>query len=190
MDLIREPWPWYVAGPLIGLVVPMVFLVAGRKWGLSSTFRDACAAVMPSGLDYFRYDWKSAGGWRLSMAAGLVVGALVATTVLAGSGADVAISEATRADLAALGITDFSGLAPEQVFSWAGLLTPAGVLMIVGGGFLVGFGTRYADGCTSGHAISGMSMLQATSLAAVLGFFAGGLLATHVLLPALLGGTS
>lgn len=185
MDLLTRPWPWYVAGPVIGLVVPLVYLYAGRKWGVSSTFRDVCAATFPRNLDYFSYSWRSRGAWRLTMAIGLVLGGLVAGLT---SSADVAISAATRADLAALGISDFSGLVPAEIFSWSGLGSVAGVVLIVVGGFLVGFGTRYANGCTSGHAISGLSALRVTSLVAVLGFFAGGLIATHLLLPLILGG--
>lgn len=186
MELLTQPWPWYVAGPVIGLTVPLVYLYAGRKWGVSSTFRDVCAATVPRNLDYFAYSWRDRGGWRLTMVVGLVIGGLVAGMT---GPADVLISEATRADLAALGISDFGGLVPSEIFSWSGLATPAGVVLIVFGGFLVGFGTRYANGCTSGHAISGLSALRLTSFVAVLGFFAGGLVATHLLLPLILGGT-
>ena len=187
MSFLSQPWPWYVAGPLIGLTVPVVYLYAGRKWGISSTFRDMCAAVVPSGREYFQYDWRARGSWRLAMIVGLLIGAAIAA--LAGS-PDVAISEATRADLTALGITDFSGLVPSQIFSWSGLATIPGLILIVGGGFLVGFGTRYADGCTSGHAISGLANLRLSSLVATLAFFAGGLISTHLLLPLILGGAS
>jgi uncharacterized membrane protein YedE/YeeE len=180
-------WPWYVAGPLIGLVVPLVYLTVGRKWGISSVFRDVCAATLRSRLPYFSYDWRREGGWRLALVAGVLVGAALASALLPTPGAEIAIAPATRADLAALGVRDFSGLAPRDLFSWSGLATVPGFLMIVVGGFLVGFGTRWADGCTSGHAISGLSALQATSLAATLGFFAGGLLSTHLLLPLILG---
>ena len=179
-------WPWYIAGPLIGIVVPIVYLYAGRKWGVSSTLRDICAATIPGRIDYFQYAWRSKGGWRLAMAAGLVAGGLL-MAVFAPS-EQVAISAATQADLAGLGITDLQGLAPAQVFSWDALLSVPGLIMVVGGGFLVGFGTRYANGCTSGHAISGLSALRVTSLVAVLGFFAGGLTATHLLLPLILEG--
>jgi hypothetical protein len=119
------------------------------------------------------------------MALGLVVGGFLAGITRSD---DVAISEATRSDLAVLGITDFSGLVPAEIFSWASLGTLPGLLLIIGGGFLVGFGTRYANGCTSGHAISGLSALRLTSLVAVIGFFVGGLIATHVLLPLIMGG--
>ena len=101
MDFLTRPWPWYVAGPIIGLTVPLVYLYAGRKWGISSTFRDVCAATLPRGLDYFDYSWRNRGGWRLVMALGLIAGGFVAGAT--GSG-DVAISQATRSDLAALGI--------------------------------------------------------------------------------------
>jgi uncharacterized membrane protein YedE/YeeE len=181
-------WPWYVAGPLIGLVVPIVYLTAGRKWGISSVFRDVCAVTLRSRLDYFRYDVRREGGWRLALVAGVVVGAALATALLPSPGPEIAIASATRADLAALGVRDFSGLAPRELFSWSGLATVPGFVLIVVGGFLVGFGTRWADGCTSGHSISGLSALQVTSLAATLGFFAGGLISTHILLPLVFGG--
>ena len=179
-------WPWYVSGPLIGLVVPLVYLAAGRKWGVSSVFRDLCAVTIGRKLEYFRYDWRREGGWRLAMIAGVVVGAALATVLLPNPDPEIAISAATRADLVALGIQDFVGLAPREVFSWAGLASPRGLIMIVLGGFLVGFGTRWAGGCTSGHAISGLAALQVPSLVATLGFFAGGLVATHLLLPLVL----
>ena len=187
MTLLTQPWPWYVAGPLIGLIVPVVYLYAGRKWGISSTFRDVCAATVPSGIDYFRYSWRERGGWRLTMALGLLAGGFIGGITRS---TDVAISDATRADLSGLGITDFSGLMPAELFSWDALATAPGAILILGGGFLVGFGTRYANGCTSGHAISGLAALRLTSLVAVIGFFIGGLVTTHLLLPAILGGMS
>lgn len=187
MDFLLEPMPWYVAGPIIGLMVPVVYLYAGRKWGLSSTLRDICAATVPANIDYFKYEWKKKGAWRLAMALGLVLGGFIATSTAAST--DVAISAATRSDLAALGITNFSGVAPVELFAWGTLGSLAGLTLIVGGGFLVGFGARYAGGCTSGHAISGLANLRVHSLVAVIGFFAGGLIATHLLLPIILGGT-
>jgi len=187
MELLTRPWPWYVAGPLIGLTVPLVYLYAGRKWGVSSTFRDVCAAVFPSRIDYFDYSWRKQGAWRLTMAIGLIAGGFVASL---GGTHDVAISAATRSDLAALGITSFTGLVPAELFNWSALGSLPGLAVIVGGGFLVGFGTRYANGCTAGHAISGLSAFRVTSLVAVLGFFVGGLITTYLLLPLILGGGS
>jgi len=183
LELLSEPWPWYVAGPLIGLMVPLL-LWAGGEFGVSENLRHICAAVLPTRNDFFRYDWKATGLWNLAFALGIVLGGAVAATVLA-SPDPLVISAATTADLEVMGLTTFEGLAPAQVFSWQGLATIPGFVMIVGGGFLVGFGTRYAGGCTSGHAISGLANLQLPSLLAVLGFFAGGLTATWFILPLL-----
>ena len=184
LDLLSEPWPWYVGGPLIGLIVPLL-LWAGREFGVSENLRHICAAVLPTRNDFFRYDWKATGLWNLTFALGIVLGGAVAGTVLA-SPDPLVVADATTADLAVMGVTTFEGLAPAQVFSWEGLATVPGFVMIVIGGFLVGFGARYAGGCTSGHAISGLANLQLPSLLAVLGFFAGGLVATWVILPLLL----
>src|SRR5688572_28053864 len=109
-------WPWYVAGPLIGLIVPLVYLASCRKWGVSSTFRDLCAATLGGRLEYLRYDWRGAGGWRLTMVAGMLIGGALAAALLPSPDPEIAISAATRDDLQALGITDFTGLAPRQVF--------------------------------------------------------------------------
>jgi uncharacterized membrane protein YedE/YeeE len=185
-DLISTPWPWYVAGPLIGLIVPLLLLVGRKRFGISSSLQHACAAAVPCGLDYFTYDWRREGTWLFVCVLGVLVGGFVAATAFADPDAYIKISDATRADLTALGLTDLSGLVPREVFSWAGLLTIPGLAMVVGGSFLVGFGARYAGGCTSGHAITGMAELQVASLVAVIGFFIGGLCSTHLLLPFLL----
>lgn len=186
LDLIRQPWPWWVAGPLIGLVPPALLLVGNRMFGISANLRTLCAAVAPRGIEFFRFDWRRTGGWNLAFAAGILLGGILAATALSGAG-DVAISAATRADLAALGIDDFGGLVPDDLFTWSALTTPAGLVAVVIGGFLVGFGAAWAGGCTSGHAIMGLADVQLASLIAVAGFFLGGLLGTHLVLPLLLG---
>jgi len=183
IEFISQPWPWYVAGPLIGIVVPALLLLGGKVFGISENLRHVCA-MMPTKVEFFQYEWKN-GLWNLTMIAGVVAGAWIAHTYL-GSSDPVAISEATKTDLAALGVTDFSGLVPSQLFSWDNLFSGSGLSLIVLGGFLVGFGARYAGGCTSGHAISGLADLQLPSLIAVIGFFAGGLIATFLLLPIIL----
>jgi uncharacterized protein len=174
-------WPWYVAGPVIGLFVPALLIVGNRVFGVSSNLRHLCSAVLPGKPDYFRYDWKRSGLWNLLFVAGILVGGFLASH-WAGS-QNVAISDDTRGALSRLGIHNFSGLAPREVFTWSALLTLKGFVSVVLGGFLVGFGTAYAGGCTSGHAISGLADLQLPSLIAVVGFFTGGLIATHLLLP-------
>jgi uncharacterized protein len=177
-------WPWYIAGPLIGLFVPVLLLVGNRSFGVSSNFRHICAAVFPGRSAFLRYNWRSAGAWNLAFALGIVVGGALAARFLDG-GIATGISENARTSMRALGVTDFTGLVPQELFSWHALTSLRGILLIVGGGFLVGFGTAYAGGCTSGHAISGLSNLQLPSLIAVIGFFAGGLLATFFILPLL-----
>jgi hypothetical protein len=147
--------------------------------------KHACAATVPGRAEYFRYDWKASGTWNLLFVLGILLGGVVAVQFLGGGG-PTGISAATKADLQAFGLTDFSGLVPPELFSWSSLTTLPGMAVIVLGGFLIGFGARYAGGCTSGHAITGLATLQVPSLIAVLGFFLGGLFTTYVLLPLLL----
>ena len=185
MELLSRPWPWYVAGPLIGLVVPALLLLGNKQFGISANLRHACAIVAPARIDFFRYDWRRIGGWNLAFIVGVLLGGYVAGHWLSGD-TPILISDATRADLRALGIRNFSGLAPTALFNWHSVRSTRGFVMLIGGGFLVGFGTAYAGGCTSGHAISGLADLQLPSLIAVVGFFAGGLISTWLILPLLL----
>ena len=179
--LFSGTWPWYVAGPVIGLFVPALLLFGNKLFGVSSNLRHICAATVPGRIDYFRYDWKRSGLWNLAFLSGIVIGGFLASHWAFSH--DIAISDHTRVALSKLGLHDFSGVAPREIFSWHALLTVRGFVSIVVGGFLVGFGTAYAGGCTSGHAISGLADLQPASLVATVGFFGGGLLATYFLLP-------
>ena len=180
---LTDTWPWYIAGPLIGLFVPLLQLLGDKQLGISGNLRHLCAALLPGRGYFLRYDWKTTGGWNLLFALGTALGGWIGIHLLGTH--QIAISPETRAALGALGLHDLSGLVPREIFSWPALLTPRGFVSVVGGGFLVGFGAAYAGGCTSGHAISGLSNFQLHSLFAVLGFFAGGLLATHLILPLL-----
>lgn len=184
-DLLSRPWPWYIAGPLIGLMVPLLLLIGNKTFGISSTLRQICAACFPGKIPFFRYDWKRES-WNLVLAAGIVIGGVLGGIVFRNP-EPVKISAATIADLQAAGITVQPGLHPVEIFNFNALLTLRGFIFIVVGGFLVGFGTRYAGGCTSGHSIMGMSNLQWPSLVATGCFFAGGLFMTWVLMPGLLG---
>jgi uncharacterized membrane protein YedE/YeeE len=183
-NFLTHTWPWYVAGPLIGLLVPALLLLGNREFGVSSNLRHLCSAIAPSRLEFFRYDWRGTGLWNLAFLAGIFAGSLIAGRLLGVP--DVALAPDTRTTLAALGVRDFNGLVPADLFSWSSLLTVRGILLIAGGGFLIGFGTAYAGGCTSGHAIAGLAVFDRASLLAVIAFFAGGLLGTFVLLPLLL----
>jgi hypothetical protein len=182
---LNGDWPWYVAGPLIGLFVPALLIVDNKVFGISSNLRHLCAAIVPGKVEHFRYDWKQSGLWNLVFLGGVLIGGFLAAHL--GAAHEIAISPATKALLSHQGIHDFSGLAPRELFSWHALLTLRGFVSIIVGGFLVGFGSAYAGGCTSGHAISGLANFQLPSLIAVFGFFAGGLLATYFILPFVIG---
>ena len=179
-----HPLPWYFAGPLIGLVVPALLLVGNKPFGISSNFRHVCAAVAPGRIEFFKHDWKRTGGWNLAFLAGIFVGAVAAWQLA--PPLTVAISPGTVAALHRLGLNDLTGLAPREVFAWSSIFTVRGFASMVGGGFLVGFGTAYAGGCTSGHGITGVSDLQPASFVALVSFFVGGLIGTFILLPLIL----
>lgn len=185
MDSILQPWPWYVAGPLIGLMVPFLLLLNSKAFGISSTLRHLCAACLPASSPFFQYDWKKET-WSLLFAAGIFTGGMLAVTFLQ-ENSPVQIHESLRSEIANYGITAISNsLVPIDLFNFKNLLTPSGFIVMVLGGFLVGFGARYADGCTSGHSIFGLSTLQWPSLVATLCFMSGGFLASNLLLPLIL----
>ena len=187
---MQDPWPWFVVGPLIGLVVPALLVGGGKVFGLSATLRHACAALpvpREAKPSFLRYDWRVAGLWNLAFALGIAAGGFVGIRWMSDPETVLSLSTDTVEALYVLGITDVSGLVPAQLISWDALATPAGALLVLGGGFLVGFGARWGGGCTSGHAISGLADFQLPSLVAVVGFFVGGLIVTHLVLPLLLG---
>ncbi|HYC84729.1 MAG TPA: YeeE/YedE thiosulfate transporter family protein [Chryseosolibacter sp.] len=183
MKTLYDPWPWYLAGPIIGIVVPLLLLVGNKRLGVSSTLRHLCAACLPTAsLPLFQYNWKKEI-WSLYFVAGILIGGVIAGYLFANP-APVEIAPDTILTLRDLGAEPRSpGLLPEQFFSWSTLLTLKGFLLIVVGGFLVGFGTRYAQGCTSGHGIFGLATFQWPSLVAIACFFVGGIIFSHLVLP-------
>lgn len=181
MNILTQPWPWYVSGPLIGLMVPVLLIMGNKTFGISSSLRHICAACIPGKIKFFNYDWK-AESWNLIFALGIIIGGLVGGYFFQDPN-PIQISENTIKDMNALGINNHTGLVPEEVFSFHSLLTLRGFILMVVGGFFVGFGTRYAGGCTSGHAIMGLSNLQLPSLIATVCFFIGGLSMTWFILP-------
>jgi len=184
IDAILQPWPWYVAGPLIGLTVPALLIIGNKSFGISSSMRHMCAACVPSKIPFFQYDWKKEL-WNMFFVLGVFLGGAVAISILANPN-PVVVNPALAAELAGYGIDDFSGMVPNQLFTWASLFTLKGFIMIVFGGFMVGFGTRYAGGCTSGHAIMGLSTLQWPSLVATCCFMLGGFIMANFILPYIL----
>lgn len=184
MEIITSPWPWYIAGPLIGLTVPALLILGNKSFGISSSLRHICAACLPAKIPFFQYDWKKES-WNLFFVSGIVLGGFIAAVLLKNPQPMQVDSELVK-DLATYGINDYSGLLPSEIFSWEQLLTLKGFLMIVFGGFLVGFGTRYAGGCTSGHSIMGLSTLQWPSLIATICFMLGGIVMSNYILPYIL----
>ncbi|MEL6863062.1 MAG: YeeE/YedE thiosulfate transporter family protein [Bacteroidota bacterium] len=182
MELIYAPWPWYVAGIAIASVM-FLLLYFGGFFGVSSNLRTMCTiAGGDRYADFFKIDWK-AQRWNLVFVLGAVIGGFLTANYLS-SGGSIELNPNTVESLEALGFASVGGqYLPNEIFGMEALLSLKGILILLGGGFLVGFGTRYAGGCTSGHAISGLSNLQLPSLLAVVGFFIGGLLMTHLLIP-------
>ena len=182
MDFIFQPWPWYVSGPMIALIM-FLLLMVDKRFGMSSNLRTMCTiAGAGKRTEFFKFDWK-AQRWGLVVVLGAVIGGFIASNFLTPNTA-VAISSETISDLKALGF-ESAGLAylPTELFSNSVFSDFKALSLLIIGGFLVGFGARYAGGCTSGHAISGLSNLQLPSLIAVIGFFIGGLVMIHVIFP-------
>lgn len=184
LDLIKQPWPWYVAGPLIGLIVPALLLIGNKSFGISSSFRHICAACIPAKIPFFQYKWKKEQ-WNLFFVVGIVAGAFIGQVFLTDP-EPITISNETVEQLQSMGVQDFESILPSDIFSWSSLFSIRGIVFIVVGGFMVGFGARYAGGCTSGHAIMGLSSLQKSSLVATISFMAGGFFMSWLLLPVLL----
>lgn len=184
IDLLKHPWPWYIAGPLIGLTVPVLLLLGNKHFGISANLRHVCAACFPAGIPFFQYDWKKEA-WNLFFVGGILVGAVLASQWLANPN-PVSIDPALSRELASYDVSTKGGLLPDDIFSWSSLLSARGLILLIGGGFLVGFGTRYAGGCTSGHAIMGLSTLQWPSLVATMMFMAGGFITANLILPLIL----
>lgn len=151
-DALTGPWSPWISGVIIGLMVPALYLVVGRRFGMSSSLRHIGAMCAPSAKsEYLRlHNWR-AHQWNLVLVAGVIFGSAIASQFVIG---------------------DQLPVLPEAASS------PLGLLRLAFGGVLVGFGTRYAGGCTSGHTISGISNLNPPSMVATAAFFGGGLIAT------------
>ncbi len=190
IEFISQPWHWSISGAMIVFVM-FLLLWTGGEFGVSSNLRTLCAmGGAGKNVEFFKFDWKSQI-WNLVFIGGAVIGGFFAAFYLS-SDLPVQVSEATSQYLATIGITtpqslsEGSGFVPNELYGVENLFTARSLIVLIVGGFLVGFGTRYAGGCTSGHAISGLSNLQLPSLIAVIGFFIGGLLMAHFILPSII----
>ena len=181
MEFILQPWSWWFSGIMIAAIM-FFLLYFGQSFGFSSNLRTICAAVgLGKSTKFFDFNWK-AQSWNLVFLIGAILGGFIAREFLS-TDAPVLISEATIQDLSKLGIAAPESLQPAELFGLDAVLSIKGFLLLALGGLMVGFGSRYAGGCTSGHAISGLSDLQVPSLIAVMGFFIGGLMMTYLFLP-------
>lgn len=180
---LLDPWPWYVAGPLIGLTVPLLLILGNKTFGISSSLRHICAACLPAKIPFSDTTGKRELEFTFCIRCGcgrLPGGAFFEL------GAAPMVDQRLTTELSTYGVKEATGLVPTDLFSWESLFTLRGFVLMVVGGFLVGFGTRYAGGCTSGHAIMGLSNLQWPSLVATICFMAGGFLMANWILPFLL----
>ncbi|WP_067151339.1 YeeE/YedE family protein [Pseudotamlana agarivorans] len=184
MEHILNPWPWYISGPLIAIVMALL-LYFGKTFGMSSNLRTMCAIGGAGKFsDFFNFKWKDQL-WNLTVVLGAIIGGYIAVTYLSND-SGTALNPTTVVELQHMGFeTPGNTLVPNEIFSLEALATPKNIILLIVGGLLVGFGTRYAGGCTSGHAITGLSSLQKPSLIAVIGFFIGGLIMANLILPLL-----
>ena len=184
MDIIFQTWSWYVSGFLIGMVM-LSLIYFGKNFGMSTNLQSLCSmAGLGKRIEYFDFDWK-ANRWNFVVVLGAMAGGFVAVHFMSNP-SNVAINPKTIAQLAQMGIDAPNGqLMPQALFGDQIWQSPKSIFILLIGGILIGFGTRYAGGCTSGHAISGLSNLQLPSLKAVIGFFIGGLIMAHFLFPLL-----
>jgi uncharacterized membrane protein YedE/YeeE len=180
-ELITQTWSWWFSGAMIASIM-FFLLYFGQSFGFSSNLRTICAAAgLGKRTKFFDFNWK-AQIWNLVFLIGSIIGGFIAAQFLSDGGA-VQISAATISDLNKMGIAAPVSLQPAELFGWDAVFSIKGFLILAFGGLMVGFGSRYAGGCTSGHAISGMSNLQLPSLIAVIGFFIGGLVMTYFIMP-------
>ncbi|MBL7920729.1 MAG: YeeE/YedE family protein [Bacteroidia bacterium] len=181
LDIIQQTWSWWFSGALIAAIMFML-LFFGQSFGFSANLRTICSAAgCGKSVKFFDFNWKSQI-WNLVFLIGAIFGGFIANQFLS-DGNPIAISESTISDLSKLGIAAPTSAQPPELFSLNAVLSLKGFLVLAIGGLLVGFGSRYGGGCTSGHAISGLSDLQLPSLIAVIGFFIGGLAMTFLIMP-------
>ena len=184
MDFILQPWPWFIGGPLIALSLFLYFYF-GQNFGASTNFETLCTMAGAGKFsDYFKKDWKQRD-FALMFVVGLVIGGFISAYYLVPNPA-IDLNPTTVNELTDLGFNNVAeSYFPEEIFSDEVVFSLKGFLILMVSGLLIGFGTRYAGGCTSGHAITGLSSVQLPSLLAVIGFFIGGIIATWVIIPLL-----
>lgn len=184
LNFLSNPWPWYVSGPLIGLMIPTLLLVINKNFGVSSSYKHMCAAFGLKKISFFDYNWKDYS-WSLFFVLGIFISGIIVAFFIPNPN-NIDLSENFIVWLQEHGLNNTNGFLPQEVFCFEQLSSLRTLIILIGGGFLIGFGSRYAGGCTSGHAIMGLSQLSLGSLIAVIGFFIGGLIVSWFILPLVL----
>jgi uncharacterized membrane protein YedE/YeeE len=182
MDIILNPWPWHISGPLIAIVMALL-LYFGKTFGMSSNLRTMCTIAGAGKFsNFFKFNWRDQI-WNLTVVLGAIIGGFLAVHYLSNDSI-TNLNPTTVTELQNMGFQNpGSTLVPNEMYDLNAVTSIKGITLLIIGGLLVGFGTRYAAGCTSGHAITGLSSLQKQSLIAVIGFFIGGLIMTNFILP-------
>jgi hypothetical protein len=157
------PWPWWAAGPAIGLVVTLLAWISGKALGVSTAYGSACAIATKAAFFQTR-EYREP--WRLAFVVGLPLGGLV-SAVLAGAFP--------------------AGLAYGQLDALTGGSLGIKAALLFGGGLLIGAGARWAGGCPSGHSIVGIAQGAVSSLVATMAFMAGGFVVFNLLVALLRG---
>lgn len=169
-QLIYEPWPWYIGGPLIGLFVISLLLIEKKSLGVSSSFDEICQIGSKTKT--------STSAWQITFVIGLILGGSIIYLVNDTS-YTITISEGAKTKLSTYGVSNFEGYVPSQLFNFESV----NIFILSIGGLLIGFGARYAGGCTAGHSIMGIALLAGSSIITTVGFFIGGLASTYLLIP-------
>lgn len=184
MDFIFQPWAWYIGGPLIAISL-LLYFYFGKNFGASTNFETLCTMAGAGKIsDYFKTDWKERS-FALLFVIGLIIGGYISSIYLIPE-QTIDLNPKTVQELSNLGFSNIGNqYFPDEIFSDEVVFSLKGFLILLVSGVLIGFGTRYAGGCTSGHAITGLSSLQLPSLLAVIGFFIGGIIAAWFLIPVL-----
>lgn len=174
-QFIYEPWPWWIGGPLIGLFVISLILIEGKQLGISSSYQYVCAKISPWKLDYFKDPVKMA--WQFWFVIGLMLGGFLLHLMIPPY--QIEIAETSVKTLGSIGISEQVGFAPAELYEF----TFKSIVILIAGGITIGFGARYANGCTAGHAIMGCAQLSPASIVSTICFFVGGLFATYFIVP-------
>ncbi len=168
-SIFVNPWPWWVGGLIIGILVPLLYYSENTALGVSTGYGSVIKLLRPrSRLKWLNSkSFEEGPGWRIFFLGGMILGAFISARL---GGRPL--------------LTGEMGIFTATV-SWSPLAT---ALFFAVGGFFLGLGARIAGGCTSGHSIHGLANLQISSVVATIGFLAAGTFTTYLVRVFILGG--